>query len=61
MMLEQWQLQRRWFGIYSQRRGGDIFCEKLEPNAHVVTAIGGKGMTDGAEFAQEHIKELCNA
>lgn len=61
MKLEQWQLQHTWFGVYSQRKGGDIFSEQLEPNVHVVTAIGGKGMTGSAGFAREHIRRLCNA
>ncbi|MEQ9439216.1 MAG: TIGR03364 family FAD-dependent oxidoreductase [Cyclobacteriaceae bacterium] len=56
--LQDWSIQREWFGVYSQCKTKDIFRHNPHPNIHIVTGIGGKGMTASPGFAQEHIAEL---
>ena len=56
--LQNWTVQREWFGIYSQGKTKDIFRHTPLPNVHIITGIGGKGMTASPGFAQESINEL---
>lgn len=56
--LQNWTVKRRWWGIYSQCKHTDIFQATIQGRIHVVTGIGGKGMTGSAGFAAEHISTL---
>ncbi len=58
--LENWQMQRAWSGIYSQCKTQDIFLHDLENRIHIVTGIGGKGMTGSAGFAEENVRRIFN-
>ncbi len=55
-----------WAGYYAQCKANntgqskDIFNEELLSNIHIVTAIGGKGMTASAGFAKENISKIFN-
>jgi FAD dependent oxidoreductase TIGR03364 len=57
-VLEDWTLQREWFGVYSQCKTQSIFQHNIEDNIHIVTGIGGKGMTGSPGFAREHVGKL---
>jgi FAD dependent oxidoreductase TIGR03364 len=54
--LPEWRLARSWFGVYSQCKNSDIFRHSPDPRVHIVTGIGGKGMTGSAGFAAENIR-----
>ncbi len=56
--LETWAIQKEWFGLYSQCKTQDIFKHTLGNDIHILTGIGGKGMTGGAGFAESHVQEL---
>ncbi|MBC6994345.1 TIGR03364 family FAD-dependent oxidoreductase [Neolewinella lacunae] len=56
--LPTWELQRTWTGYYAQCATQDIYHETIDGRIHVVTGIGGKGMTAGPGYAEAHIKEL---
>lgn len=56
--LQNWQLQNTWFGVYSQCKNQDIFQQTLDKRLHVVTGIGGKGMTGSPGFAEQNIQHL---
>lgn len=58
--LPDYTLQHRWAGVYSQCKDRDIFQHDVSENIHIVTAIGGKGMTGSAGFAKQHIEFLLN-
>mgnify|MGYP003586182086 CR=1 FL=1 len=58
--LPSFEIQNRWFGMYSQCKENDIFLYTIDRNIHVVTGIGGKGMTGSAGFSKENIKEIFN-
>ncbi len=58
--LPTYDIQNRWFGMYSQCKTSDIFQENISPNIHVVTGIGGKGMTGSAGFAKENMTRIFN-
>ena len=57
--LASWDVQSSWYGVYCQT--GDpsgIFTETINDNIHIVTGIGGKGMTSSAGFAKHHLEEI---
>lgn len=51
-------MARTWAGCYSQSKKEPIFHKKIDHRIHVVTAIGGKGMTASLGWAEEHINKL---
>ncbi len=58
--LEDWQISRTWIGQYSQCHGQDIFNETIENDIHIVTGIGGKGMTGSLGYAKENVRNLLS-
>jgi len=56
--LQNWGIQQTWYGIYSQNRTSDIFEHTIDDKIHIVTGIGGKGMTGSAGFAEQSINQL---
>ncbi len=58
--LPTYEIQRRWFGQYSQCKTTDVYQKTIDKNIHIVTGIGGKGMTGSAGFAKENIKTIFN-
>lgn len=55
-----YEIQNRWLGIYSQCKENDIFEHTIDENIHIITGIGGKGMTGSAGFSKENIKKIFN-
>jgi FAD dependent oxidoreductase TIGR03364 len=53
-----WNIAKQWNGFYAQRKGHDLFMEKVDTNITVITAIGGKGMTASAALAEENIHKI---
>ncbi|MBF4470881.1 TIGR03364 family FAD-dependent oxidoreductase [Flavobacterium sp. HJJ] len=58
--LPTYEIQNRWFGTYSQCRIKDVFEHKIGENIHIITGIGGKGMTGSAGFSKENITKIFN-
>ncbi|MFD0963323.1 TIGR03364 family FAD-dependent oxidoreductase [Pseudofulvibacter geojedonensis] len=58
--LPTYEIQNRWFGMYSQCKNSDIFQHNVSDNIHIVTGIGGKGMTGSAGFAKNNIATIIN-
>ncbi len=58
--LPNYDIQRRWLGFYSQCKNSDIYQHTIERNIHIVTGIGGKGMTGSAGFAKVNIDQIFN-
>lgn len=58
--LPTFEIQNRWFGMYSQCKENDIFQYTIDNTIHIVTGIGGKGMTGSAGFSKENIKNIFN-
>ena len=56
--LPVWRIQRTWNGYYAQSKSGEIFEHSPDPRIHVVTGIGGKGMTTACGFAQHNVNRL---
>ncbi len=56
--LPNWTMAAYWNGYYAQSKSYDVFKKEPATNIHVITAIGGKGMTGSAGLAEESIKEL---
>jgi FAD dependent oxidoreductase TIGR03364 len=58
--LPTYEIQSRWFGMYSQCKTKDIFEHTIGDNIHIITGIGGKGMTGSAGFAKHNIDRIFN-
>ncbi len=58
--LPTYDIQHRWYGMYSQCKTKDIFQKTIGSNIHIVTGIGGKGMTGSAGFAKENSIRIFN-
>lgn len=56
--LPTYEIQRRWFGVYSQCKTKDIFEYNPSPNIYIVTGIGGKGMTGSGGFSKFNIEKI---
>ena len=58
--LSNYDIQNRWYGMYSQCKTKDIFEHTIGDNIHIITGIGGKGMTGSAGFSKENITKIFN-
>lgn len=58
--LPNYEIQRRWYGMYSQCKTSDIFKKTIDEDIHIVTGIGGKGMTGSAGFSKKNIAKILN-
>lgn len=56
--LPTYTIESRWSGFYSQCKTQDIFNETIGNNIHIITGIGGKGMTGSAGYALQNIQNL---
>jgi FAD dependent oxidoreductase TIGR03364 len=53
--LPSYQIATAWNGYYAQSKKHDLFKQEVATNIHLITAIGGKGMTASAGLAEETI------
>ncbi|MEX0314887.1 MAG: TIGR03364 family FAD-dependent oxidoreductase [Allomuricauda sp.] len=60
IQLPNYEIQRRWYGMYSQCKSKDIFNTTIDENIHIVTGIGGKGMTGSAGYSKKNITKIFN-
>ena len=59
--LPNWDIEAAWYGVYCQtKEPSGIFTRTIDNNIHIVTGIGGKGMTSSAGFAKHHLGEIYN-
>ena len=56
--LPDWSIERQWFGVYTQCTEGDIYHKTLAECIHIITGIGGKGMTASPGYAEQTIQSL---
>ncbi|MEM9984068.1 MAG: TIGR03364 family FAD-dependent oxidoreductase [Bacteroidota bacterium] len=57
--LDDWTVQQSWLGFYSQCKNRDIFEHTTDQHIHIVTGIGGKGLTSSPGFAFDSLARLC--
>ena len=60
IQLPTYEIQRRWYGMYSQCKSSDVFKKTIDGHIHIVTGIGGKGMTGSAGFSKKNIATIFN-
>ena len=60
IQLPTYQIQKRWYGMYSQCKNSDLFQKTIDDHIHIVTGIGGKGMTGSAGFSKKNIATIFN-
>lgn len=58
--LPTYEIEHRWYGMYSQSKNSDIFEATIDGNIHIITGIGGKGMTGSPGFAKHKINQIFN-
>ena len=58
--LPNYEIENRWYGMYSQCKTKDIYEHTIDQNIHIVTGIGGKGMTGSAGFSKTNINKIFN-
>jgi len=56
--LKHWNIASIWNGMYCQCKTQDIFNEEIAPNIHIVTGIGGKGMTASAGYSFDNLQKI---
>ena len=56
--LDDWKIRNTWLGFYSQCTQQDIFNYTIDEHVHIITGIGGKGMTASFGYAKENIKNI---
>lgn len=57
--LPSWNVESSWAGVYCQtNHPTGIHTETIDERIHVVTGIGGKGMTSSAGFSKHHLTEI---
>lgn len=57
--LAHWDVDLAWAGVYCQtKHESGIFQKTIDDRIHIVTGIGGKGMTSSPGFSKHHIAEL---
>lgn len=59
--LQNWNIQRYWHGMQSQCKESDIYMEDVDDHIHIVTGMGGKGMTGSAGFAEENMDRIMGS
>lgn len=59
--LPSWGIAEMWNGYYLVYPGGEVFSETIDDVIHIVTGIGGKGMTTGPGFARTNVARLLAA
>jgi len=57
MHFPHWNIKSTWNGYYATHADG-IYDQEVEQGIHIVTGIGGKGMSTGAGYAEEKINHL---
>lgn len=59
LRLNSWDIESAWAGFYSQTGlPQGIWTEVVDDKIHLVTGIGGKGMTTSAGFAETYLDEV---
>ncbi|MFA6059176.1 MAG: TIGR03364 family FAD-dependent oxidoreductase [Taibaiella sp.] len=58
--LNDWSIARNWTGFYAQHPQKEIYQHTIENRIHIVTGIGGKGMTTGAGFSCAHVQKVLS-
>ena len=57
--LPSWDVEATWPGFYCQtKHPSGILTKTVDERIHIVTGIGGKGMTSSAGFAKHHLREI---
>jgi glycine/D-amino acid oxidase-like deaminating enzyme len=51
----------RWHGIYPLHPDRPVFTATVDESIHIITAVGGKGMTTGPALARESIDALLRS
>ena len=58
MCIENYSIVKTWNGMYTQSIDEDILQMKLDENIHMISAIGGKGMTASLGWAGENVDQI---
>ncbi len=57
--LPSWKISERWPGIYCLHPQREIYWERIDERIHLITGIGGKGMTTSPALARESVGQIA--
>ena len=57
--LPSWEVSERWHGVYCLHPETPLFEQTLDERIHLVSGIGGKGMTTAPAVARESLDGVC--
>jgi FAD dependent oxidoreductase TIGR03364 len=57
--LPVWGVTQRWQGVYALHAEQELFAETIDERIHILTGIGGKGMTTGPVLAREWVERVA--
>ena len=52
--LQNWNIRETWSGMYAQCKNTDLFHHTIDDRIHLITGIGGKGMTGSPGLAMSY-------
>ncbi|MFQ3574804.1 MAG: TIGR03364 family FAD-dependent oxidoreductase [Cytophagales bacterium] len=58
--LPSWEMTSHWAGFYAQHETKEVFERSISDRIHIVTGIGGKGMTTSLGFAENSLEKILN-
>lgn len=58
LTLPSWEIQQFWNGYYVIHPQQEVYTETIDNRIHIVTGIGGKGMSTGPGFARSHVEDV---
>lgn len=55
LRLPTWEIAKRWYGVYLTHPSRPVFEETIDERIHLISAIGGKGMTCSPGLAEQSV------
>ena len=56
--LPHYLIKNYWAGLYANAKSGGIYRHNFDQKIHIITGIGGKGMTCGPGYAKSRIEKI---
>ncbi|MEX0867084.1 MAG: TIGR03364 family FAD-dependent oxidoreductase [Pirellulales bacterium] len=54
------EIEDRWCGIYTEREDAEPFRTAIDERIHILTAVGGRGMTCGPALAEWNLQQIIH-
>ncbi|MEX1224773.1 MAG: hypothetical protein WEA31_09520, partial [Pirellulales bacterium] len=54
------EIEDHWCGIYTEREDAEPFRTAIDERIHILTAVGGRGMTCGPALAEWNLQQIIH-